>query len=230
MSEQAATVRLVVLNPNTSATVTAALDRRARRCARPGTEVVTLCPARGPRAVESWADAYRSASGMLERIAEHPQRFDALIMAGFGDVGVEALRETVTVPVVDITHAGAAAAAAVGGDYAIVTTVAGMVDPIRASLRAGGLAGRCVGIEPIGAGIAESADEAAVLPRLADACKLLAGDGASSICLGSAAFTPHAESLRTLLDVPVIDPLEAAIALVEGTLGRPAPSEQDTTA
>lgn len=225
MTEQAVALRLVVLNPNTSLTVTAALDRRARRCSRAGTEVVTLCPSRGPRAVECWTDAYRSVIGMLDRIATYHDRFDALIMAGFGDVGFEALRESVDVPVIDITHAGAAAAAAVGGPYAIATTVAGMVEPIGASLRSIGLAGRCIGIEPIGAGIAESTDAEAVLPRLTDTCKLLAADGAASICLGSAAFSPYAELLRGTLDVPVIDPLEAAIALAEGTLGGAVRSE-----
>lgn len=215
MSRPAPSLRLGVLNPNTSPEVTEVLDRHARRVARAGTTVVTLRPTHGPSAVEGWSDAYRSVPGMLDRLAslEHP--LDALVLAGFGDVGLEALREALAVPVVDMTEAGVATARFLGRRYGVVTTVAAMVDPIRSSLSVSGLIDRNVGVEPIEVGIAECAVREVVLPRLIDAAKLLVDRGAEAVCLGSAVLIPYAGALCSEVGVPVVDPLAAAIALVE---------------
>lgn len=228
MSSDEVTLRLGILNPNTSSAVTAALDRHARRLARPGTKVVTICPATGPSAIECWNDAYRSVPGMLDRLASLEEPLDALVLAGFGDVGLEALREALAGPVLDITEVGAAAAGALGRRYGIVTTLASMVDPIRARLAATGLGDRNAGVEPIGTGIADSAVREVVLPRLVDAAKLLADRGAEVICLGSAVFGPYSETLRLEIGVPVVDPLAAAIALIEAA-GLPGPPTAATS-
>lgn len=215
MSRPWGAIRLGILNPNTSPEVTAVLDQHARRVARPGTSVVTLRPSHGPVAVEGWSDAYRSVPGMLDRLDSLDDPLDALILAGFGDVGIEALRETLAIPVLDMTEAGAAAARALGRRYGIVTTLAAMIAPIRSSLSSSGLGDRNAGVEPIEIGIAQSAVREVVLPRLVDAAKLLVDRGAEAVCLGSAVFIPYAEALCTEVGVPVVDPLASAIALVE---------------
>ncbi|MDE3206658.1 MAG: Asp/Glu/hydantoin racemase [Acidobacteriota bacterium] len=215
MSGSAAPFRLGILNPNTSPEVTEVLDRHARRVARVGTTVVTLRPTHGPAAVEGWSDAYRSVPGMLDRLVslEHP--LDALVLAGFGDVGLEALREVLAVPVLDMTEIGAATARSLGRRYGVVTTLAAMVDPIRSSLSVRGLTDRNVGVEPIDVGIAEAAVAEVVLPRLIDAAKQLVDHGAEAVCLGSAVLLSYAATLCSEVGVPVVDPLAAAIALLE---------------
>ena len=215
MSRPAPSLRLGVLNPNTSPEVTEVLDRHARSVARAGTTVVTLRPTHGPSAVEGWSDAYRSVPGMLDRLASLEQPLDALVLAGFGDVGLEALREALAVPVVDMTEAGVATARSLGRRYGVVTTVAAMVDPIRSSLSVSGLTDRNVGVEPIEVGIAECAVPEVVLPRLIDAAKLLVDRGADAVCLGSAVLIPYAAALCYEVGVPVVDPLAAAIAVLE---------------
>ena len=45
-------MRLLVINPNTTLSMTEDIGRTARKYARPGTEVVAISPAHGPRSIE----------------------------------------------------------------------------------------------------------------------------------------------------------------------------------
>jgi len=202
-------IHVVVLNPNTSSSLTAALERSARRAAGPGVDVSAIQPFSGPRAVEDWRTAYLSSAAMIDRLDRVPAGMSALVLAGFGDVGIEALREIADVPVVDMTHAAAAHA---GPAYGVVTTVASMVAPIRANLAAAGLLTACVGIEAVGLGIEEGGDAERAVPRIVAATAQLAQHGATAVCLGSAAFSAYADEIRRRTSVRIVDPVAAAIS------------------
>lgn len=209
-------MRLVVLNANTSTAVTAELGRRAASVARPGTEVVAIQPHRGPESVQGWTDAYRSAAAMLERMTDWNEPFDALVVAGFGDVGRDALRELLDVPVVDITEAAVMAAQLVGARYGIVTTLGRMRPLIEASLAAAGQLERCASIQALELGVLSVADDPNELAtRFAAAAQAAVAEGADVLCLGSGALSACADRLARLVDVPVVDAVAAGIAWAE---------------
>lgn len=214
---------IVLLNANSSEDITAMLGARAREVARPGTRITAIQPSRGPGSVEGWEDAYRSAAAMLDRVADFADPFDALIMAGFGDVGREGLADAVGKPVIDVTHAGAIAAQLIGERYAIVTTTARMIPLIERSLAGSGNLGHCVEIASMGLTI----PQLRAAPELGEAAFRQAAlqcvaRGAKALCLGSSAISDQLPAFAAASSVPVVDPVAAAVGLAEvvGSLTR----------
>jgi allantoin racemase len=209
-------MQLLILNANTSEPMTEALGARARAVARPGTVVSATRPAWGPESVESWYDAHISAAGMLDRLATWDGPLDGVVMAGFGDVGREALREAVSVPVVDITEAAVMMALLVGHRYAIVTTLRRAQPMIEASLTAAGLASRCATVRSLDISVgAVAADPELLVRRFRDEVAVALTAGADVVCLGSAALAPLTDLLAASVEAPVVDGVAAAVALCE---------------
>ncbi len=90
------TPTILVINPNTSEEMTAAIDRVGQAAAASHARVVTLCSRQGPHTIEGALDAALGTAGMLERVAAYPEPFDAVVVACFGDPGVDALRMRVS--------------------------------------------------------------------------------------------------------------------------------------
>src|SRR5262245_44308159 len=83
------TPTILVCNPNTSHEMTTAIDRIAQAAAGASARVVTLCSKQGPHTIEGALDAALGTAGMLEVISAYTQPFDAVVVACFGDPGVE---------------------------------------------------------------------------------------------------------------------------------------------
>ena len=113
---------ILVINPNTSQEMTAAIDRVAQATvAGTPAKALTLCSRQGPHTIEGPLDAALGVAGMLEVIGAHTAPFDAVVVACFGDPGVEALRMLVRTPVVGIGAASFTQAAFMRARFAIVT-------------------------------------------------------------------------------------------------------------
>src|SRR5436305_14418620 len=95
-------IRIKVINGNTYDEMTANINSVAQAAARPGTEIVTTQPERGPLTIESYYDEYLAIPGILEEIIRDEAQFDAFIVACWGDPGVDAARELTTKPVIGI--------------------------------------------------------------------------------------------------------------------------------
>ena len=93
---------ILVINPNTSEAMTVAIDRIAWEAAGTSANIVTRRSLQGPHTIEGPLDAALGVAGMLEVVGAYPYSFDAVVVACFGDPGVEALQLLVCVPVVGI--------------------------------------------------------------------------------------------------------------------------------
>ena len=201
---------LLLINPNTSAEVTALLARHAQALAPPGGRCDALTAPFGAayiasqaaadvaqRAVPAAWEAYRASGGAAP---------DAVLVACFGDPGVAALRALTSVPVLGLAEVAMRAAAGLGR-YAVVTGGAAwgpMLERRAASLGlADGLAG-VVTVERSGAQLL--ADPPAAQALLLAACHdALALGGVRAIVIGGAALADVAAPLAPLLPVPLID-------------------------
>ncbi|MFM2120353.1 MAG: hypothetical protein RL722_1821, partial [Pseudomonadota bacterium] len=82
-------MKLLVLNPNTSAAMTAGIAAAARAVAAPGTEVIAAQPSFGPLSIEGQFDEAIAAAGVAEQMRLHAGRIDAAVIACFGDPGLD---------------------------------------------------------------------------------------------------------------------------------------------
>lgn len=118
-------MRIRVVNPNTTASMTRAIGVAARAVAAPGTLIEPVEPTMGPASIESHYEEALAVPGLLEQIARGEQDgVDAFVVACFGDPGLDAARELATVPVIGIAEAGFHAAAMLGRRFGVVTTLA----------------------------------------------------------------------------------------------------------
>jgi allantoin racemase len=216
-------VRILVVNVNTTELMTAQIAEQARGAASPGTEIVAVTPRFGPASVESILESHLSAVGVLDAVLHAPGPYDAVILAGFGELGREALQELVEVPVVDITDAAAHLACLLGRSFAVVTTVQRTAPAIEDRLTLAGLRARCVAVRAIQMNVLDlEADlDATAAAITAAATQAVLDDGAEVICLGCAGMAGLAERVSAQVGVPVVDGVTAAVALAESlhTLG-----------
>ena len=88
-------LRIAIVNPNTTRSMTDAMIRAAAQSARPYTELIALTPVRGVPSIESHVDEVWGALSVLREVErcealENPP--DAYVIACFGDTGVPARR------------------------------------------------------------------------------------------------------------------------------------------
>ena len=148
-------MRILVVNVNTTESITETIAQQARSVASPGTEIVGLTPYFGAESVEGNFESYLAAIAVMDRVMAYDQPFDAVIQAGYGEHGREGLQELLNVPVVDITEAAASTAMFLGHAYSVVTTLDRTVPLIEDRLKLAGLYQRCASVRASGMAVLE---------------------------------------------------------------------------
>jgi allantoin racemase len=196
-------VKILVVNVNTTASMTDAIVASARSVASPGTEIIGLTPTFGAESVEGNFESYLAAVGVMDVVARFEGEYDAVVQAGFGEHGREGLQELCEVPVVDITEA------------------AGHVALIEDRLTLAGLDARCASVRSSGMSVLELEErpEDAVKAIVAEAEIAVTQDGAEVICLGCGGMAGLDEAVGAATSVPVVDGVTAAVKLAEALVG-----------
>lgn len=212
-------MRIVVINPNTTASMTARIATTARGVAAVGTEIVALNPADGPESIEGYYDEAFAVPGLLGEIAVHRDA-DGFVVACFDDTGLDAARCLATAPVVGIGEAAFHVASLVAARFSVITTLARSIGAIEHNLVRYGLASRCARVRAAEVPVLALEDpRSEARARIgAEVAAALEHDGADAIVLGCAGMTDLAASLTTEFGVPVVDGVAAAVKLVEAAV------------
>lgn len=211
-------MKLLLINPNTSAVMTESIARVARSVALPGTEVRAVQPTFGPASIECHYDEAFAAAGVAEQVrrAEAWQP-DAIVLACFGDPGLDAAREASGVPVIGVAEAAFHAASLVATSFSVVTTLTRTCITAERLLQRYGFERVCRGVHGTDIPVLdlEEASEPLV-HRIEQAARTaLAQDRSGAIVLGCAGMATLCAQLSTRLQVPVIDGVSVAVKLAE---------------
>ncbi|WP_089936882.1 aspartate/glutamate racemase family protein [Candidatus Entotheonella palauensis] len=211
-------MKLLVVNPNTTASMTAKIGAAARSVAAAGTEIVAVNPERGPVSIEGYYDEVFSVPGLLEEIAKgQAAGCQGVIIACFDDTGLDAARALAHGPVVGICEAAMHLSTLLGGSFSVVTTLPRSVPAIEALARRYGMSHHCRRVRaaevPVLA-LEDPASDASARIR-AEIAAALDEDRAECIILGCAGMADFARSLTAEFGLPVIDGVAAAVKLVE---------------
>lgn len=211
-------MRILVINPNTSEEMTRDIGEAARRYARAGTEIETVCPEWGPRSIEGHYEDYVAAVAALEVVRDRAGDFDGVIIACYGDPGLAAAREISPVPVVGIAEASMLTACTVAHRFSIVTVLPRIKPMLEDMVRFHGLEARCASIRTTPLSVLDcERDPAAAGREIIKAARLaIAEDGAEAICLGCAGMGPLDKLVQAELGIPVLDGTACAVKLLEG--------------
>jgi Asp/Glu/hydantoin racemase len=221
--------RLLVVNPNTTASITDLVVRHVRDELDPAFELVPATGRFGCAYIASEACFAIGAHAALDAFAAHGAGCDGVLLACFGDPGLFALREVSPVPVVGLAEASMAEAAETSGRFAIVTGGARWKPMLERFAAEIGRADALVAVRTVAlSGAQIAADREAALGALANECRAAAeSDGARSVILGGAGLAGLAARIADRVPVPVIDSVLAGArriaALARSGARQPAP-------
>lgn len=221
-------MRLLLINPNTTGSITELMARRARILLGEGIGIKAVTGRFGGRYIASRAAAAVAAHAALDAFAEHADGCDGVLIACFGDPGLLALREMSRVPVVGMAEASCHLASLQGQRFSIVTggeRWRAMLEEFVASLGLGQRLASVRAVAPTGAEIA--ADPEGALAALAAACReAVETDRAEVVILGGAGLAGLADRIAPRVPVPVICSLAAGLhaSVAAARLGLVTPS------
>jgi allantoin racemase len=211
-------MRIHIINPNTTFSMTEKIAAAAEAVAGEGTEIFATQPEMGPVSIEGYYDEAFAVPGMLARIAQAEKRsISGHIIACFDDTGLDAARSIADAPVVGIGEASFHAASLIAGKFSVITTLSRSIPAIEHNLARYGLATRCTRVRaseiPV-LSLDDPASEASL--RISEEIeRAKAEDGCDAIVLGCAGMADLAARLSTLHQLPVVDGVAAAVGLIE---------------
>lgn len=211
--------RILVVNPNSNPAVTQlfSAELESLRFAD-GPEIVCETLAEGPIGIESELHVAAVAEP-LRRLVTARDDADAFVIACYSDPGLYVCREATTKPVFGIQSCGIAFALSLGERYGVLALKTASIKRHLRYLRQLGLVERLAGERPLDLTVAESAEGEHTLDRLTEVGKALRDvDGADVLLLGCAGMARHRAPLEDRLGIPVVDPVQAGVAMAVSTL------------
>lgn len=210
-------MKLLLLNPNTSESVTERIANAAKDAASPGTELIAMTAPRGVPYIATRAEAQIGGAVALEVLAEVHAGVDVAVIAAFGDPGLGGARELFPIPVIGLAEAGMLTACMLGRRFSIVTFSQSLEAWYEECVAWNGLQSRCTSIRALGGEFRSIGDvqneKEELLIELAN--QAVINDGADVIVLAGAPLAGLAKKVRDRINVPVVDCVEAAVKQAE---------------
>src|SRR5262245_58000236 len=211
-------MRLHVVNPNTTAAMTAKIAAAARAVALPNTVIDARQSAMAPVSIEGFYDEAFAVPGMLGCIREADRDgADAHIIACFDDTGLDAARAAAGGPVIGIGEAAFHMASLIAARFSVVTTLNVSIVPIEHNLRKYGLFERCARVRAADVPVLalEERNVDALTRITAEIAAAIRDDRAEAIVLGCAGMADLAGELANRHGLPVVEGVAAAVTLAE---------------
>jgi Asp/Glu/hydantoin racemase len=209
---------ILVINPNSNPAVTSGFDaelQNFRFADGPAIRCATLTE--GPFGVETQRDVEQVVMP-LRKMVEQDNEADAFVIACYSDPGLQVCREGTRRPVFGIAECGVLTALARGDRFGVIAIAQKSIRRHLRYLRQMGLMDRLAGERPLDLSVAETASEGTLSRMIAVGRDLVRHDGADVVVMGCAGMSRHRAPLEAALGVPVIDPIQAAVAMAIGTV------------
>jgi len=211
-------MRIHLINPNATASMTEKIAAGAREVAAAGTIIESATSASAPVSIEGYFDGALALPGLLSAIAKaDADGADAHVIACFDDTGLDAARSVASAPVIGIGEAAYHMATLVGGRFSVVTTLARSIPVLEQNLVRYGLAFRCASVRAAGVPVLElEKPNSPARGRISDEiAAAISEDRADAIVLGCAGMVDLAASLAEEHGIPVVEGVAAAVKLAE---------------
>jgi len=209
-------MRILVINPNTTASMTAKIAAAARAVARPDTEIIATNSQSGPASIQGFLDVAICVPGLLDEVSSHPD-VDAIVIACFDDTGLDAVRTAVSVPVLGIGEAAYHAASMIATKFSVITTLSRSVPGLENNLMRYGLAQKCIRVRATDIPVLklEEGDPATLRKIHSEIREAIEQDHAEAIVLGCAGMADLMTRLSDEFGLPVIDGVAAGVTFAE---------------
>ena len=209
-------MKILVINPNTTTSMTDKIAQAARAVARPDTEIVAASSQDGPASIQGFLDVATCVPGLLNEVVQHKE-VDAIVIACFDDTGLDAVRSLVSVPVLGIGEAAYHAASMIANKFSVITTLSRSVPGLENNLLRYGLAQKCACVRATEIPVLklEEGDPATLDKIRLEIHASINEDKAEAIVLGCAGMADLMARLSEEFGLPVIDGVSAGVTFAE---------------
>jgi len=210
-------MKILVINPNISESVSALILAEARRAASPATEIIVRTAQFGVEYIETRVEALLAGTAVAQIIAEEEGNVDGVVVAAFGDPGMPALKELVDIPVVGITEAAIYTAALQGSRFSIVAISQRIQAWYRECVERNGMAASLASIRSLqdSLGSIGTVQDQFRDKLLQLAHEVVDQDGADVVILAGAPLAGLARGIGAEIPVPVVDGISAGVKQCE---------------
>jgi len=173
----------------------------------------------GPKSIESTVEEALTAKGVLKKLAQVQDQYDAVILGCAGDASLIPAREFSKIPIIGPLEASLHVASMLGDNFSIITVLDSLIPSFWRILRMYGMHDKCVSVRSIEIPVLEiNKKKEEVTKRFAKEAKnAVKLDGASTIIPGcmSLAFLPIDELIGKEVNVPVVNPAKVSVKVAE---------------
>lgn len=214
--------RILVINPNTAEPTAVAMQEACRKIALPDTKVDAICIAETPNfssyKVFSYVDLAVCQYETIRLAWKNRDNYDGIIVAGFSDVGVDAIKEILEIPVLGIAETSYYLAALLSHRFSVLTGTDKWTPPKDDYTRALCIRDKIASFRSYSEWD-ENDDFETLKNRLINVSKkCINEDGAEAIVLGGGPLVGYGSLLQELLGIPVIDPTIATFKMMESII------------
>lgn len=218
---------IFVINPNSTQVVTDQISLALEAYRIPGGPKIVCDTLRsGPPGIETQAHVDGSSERLLAYFRDHPEhaQADAVVLACFSDPGFYALREVLPCPVYGSAECAYLTAAAMGAKFGVISILSKAIARHKRQVRLLGLESKLAEDLAIEIGVVDLAKEDVTFNRMREVGRTLVEQhGANVVIMGCAGMARYRARLEDSLQVPVIDPTQAGVAIALGNLLARAP-------
>lgn len=209
---------LIVINPNSSQTVTKGIDAAVDPLRSFGIPIRCLTLPEGPEGIESQRQADLTIAPLLE-LAEAQEDAAGYVIACFGDPGLHALRDQTRLPVVGIQEAAVMTALTLGQRFGVIAILPASIPRHLRAFGAMGVLGRLAGDRALGLGVADLAEPDKTLDAMIVTSRRLRDeDGANVLIMGCAGMARYRSTLEEATGLPVVEPTQCAVSMALGQI------------
>jgi len=210
--------RILVINPNSSTTVTRGMDDacdRLRIAGGPAIECVTL--EEGPPGIETQEHVDSVVAPLMRAVATRERDCSAFVIGCFSDPGIHALRESTRKPVLGICESAILTALTLGQRFGVIAILRRSIPRHLRYIAAMGVTDRLAGELPVELGVTELANEDKTFGRMVEVgTQLRDSHGADVIVMGCAGMASYRKPLADAVGIPIVEPTQAAVAMAIG--------------
>ncbi|MEM3592669.1 MAG: aspartate/glutamate racemase family protein [Candidatus Micrarchaeia archaeon] len=170
----------------------------------------------GMASIENFFDEAVNTLSILRSIRSiKSDEFDAIIIDCMGDPGLDAAREISDIPIVGALESSVHLASVIGDPFGIVGILESTIPAYYFAIRKYGLQNKLAGIKSINVPVLDiDKNREITMEKTLSVIKELTDMGANSILLGCTGLISFVQELQKHTNVPIIDPLAAAVGLV----------------
>lgn len=211
-------MKLLVLNPNTTESVTERLAQAAQEVCTSNTTICADQVSFGAPAITTELDEFIAQAAVLKYLDQHVEKYDGVIVGCFGDPGVKLAKKRYPVPILGIAESAYHMACLTGSSFHAISTGSAAESSLTWDMIARcGLTSRCRGVHPLGLELTNISDSS--LPRVETAIlQIMEGGGCDCIVLACAALAGMGQPLIRKFGIPIFDGVQQATMLMEGMM------------